>query len=347
MSWEDQGRDELGRFGDGKAPDKPKDTSGGGGMFGLGGLSRRIQAVAYGTVGALPQELRKRSSAQYASGNLARLTEAMTAWVGGTRLSNAEFADRFLGRTADDPVAEKLHDAALDVGLATTHAELREAAEKVADAMKTIGLDSWPRFLADAQDRARDPETVAAVEKSRRPPDPAKDAIRPVYPVETLLGIGAAGIVGGGAAVVRAVGASLLRQVLPKGSSRAGSFAEEATGEAVNAEKALDVSKESLAPTEVTQPSLPANPDDLLVQGWKDTTHPEAAKMGHRTFENPKTGEMIRFDNGRPGKPGFEGQDHYHRLNSNSTGNRDKYLDVNGNPVARGSDPSHILPRGP
>jgi hypothetical protein len=64
-------------------------------------------------------------------------------------------------------------------------------------------------------------------------------------------------------------------------------------------------------------------------------------------FENPRTGEIIRFDKGRPGTPGFEGKDHYHRLNPNRTGRHDEYLDVNGNPVARGSDPSHILPRTP
>ena len=147
MSWEDQGRDERGRFGDGKGSEKPKDTSADGGIFGLGGFSQRIQAVAYGTIGVLPHVLRARAPAQYDAGNLARLTEAMTAWFGGARLSDAAFADRFFGRAADDPVAEKLHRAALDVGLATSHAELREAAEKVADAMKTIGLDNWPRFL--------------------------------------------------------------------------------------------------------------------------------------------------------------------------------------------------------
>jgi len=263
------------------------------------------------------------------------------------QLSNAEFADRFFGRAANDPVAENLHDAALDVGLATSHAELGEAAAKVADAMKAIGLDSWPRFLADAQDRARDPGTIAAIDKSRRPPDPAKDAIRPAYPVETAIGIGAAGIVGGGAAVLRAAGVALLRQVLPKAGSRTGNAAEEPAAGAGNAEKSLHAGKEGFTPTEVKRPSLPANPDDLLAQGWNETSHPGAAKLGHRTFENPKTGEIIRFDKGRPGEPGFEGKDHYHRPNPDKTGKHDEYLDLSGNPVARGSGPSHILPRTP
>ena len=114
------------------------------------------------------------------------------------------------------PVAEMLHGATLDVGLATTHADLREAAEKVANAMQAIGLDRWPRFLADAQERAHDPATVAAIEKSGQPPDLGKDAIRPVYPVEILLGIGAAGVAGGVAAVARAAGGAILQQVLPE-----------------------------------------------------------------------------------------------------------------------------------
>jgi hypothetical protein len=152
---------------------------------------------------------------------------------------------------------------------------------------------------------------------------------------------------GGGAAILRAAGGALLRQLLPRAGSRTGSAAEEPSAGAADAEKSLHAGKEGLMPTEVKRPTLPANPDDLLAQGWRESTHPEAAKMGHRTFENPKTGEMIRFDQGRPGEPGFEGQDHYHRLNPNSIGNRDKYLDLNGNPVARGSNPSHILPGAP
>lgn len=48
-------------------------------------------------------------------------------------------------------------------------------------------------------------------------------------------------------------------------------------------------------------PTLPANPDDLLKRpGWKETTHPEAGKKGHRTFENEKTGEKLRHDKGKP-----------------------------------------------
>ncbi len=61
------------------------------------------------------------------------------------------------GRGADDPVVRNLHGAALDAAMATSHAALGTAAGKVAAAMTTMGLDRWPRFVADAQERARDP----------------------------------------------------------------------------------------------------------------------------------------------------------------------------------------------
>ena len=92
-------------------------------------------------------------------------------------------------------------------------------------------------------------------------------------------------------------------------------------------------------------PSLPANPDDLLKHpDWKETTHPNAGKNGHRTFENAETGEKLRHDQGRPGKPGHEGKDHWHRPNPNSINDNDTYLDGNRNPVGKSSDPSHLYP---
>jgi hypothetical protein len=75
-------------------------------------------------------------------------------------------------------------------------------------------------FVADARERARDPATVAAATRSRQPRDPTPDAIRPVYPLETLLGVGAVGVAGGAVAVARAagraIGGAILKQVLPK-----------------------------------------------------------------------------------------------------------------------------------
>ena len=89
---------------------------------------------------------------------------------------------------------------------------------------------------------------------------------------------------------------------------------------------------------------LPANPNDLLDQLYQETSHPDAAAAGHRTFENPDTGDVLRYDQSDPEEPGYGGQDHYHRSNPASDGKSDKYLDRNGQPVPDGSGPSHLLP---
>ena len=91
-------------------------------------------------------------------------------------------------------------------------------------------------------------------------------------------------------------------------------------------------------------PPLPANPDDLLAQGWEETSHPKAAATGRRTFVKPETGQSIEFDKGRPGEAGWRGQDHYHVLNPHSTGKRDLYLDKAGQSAPDGSKASHIPP---
>ncbi len=139
----------------------------------------------------------------------------MAAWVRGTALSRAAFGSWLFGRSADDPVVRSLYGAALGVVTATSHDDLREASGKLAEAMEAVGIDRWPQFVADAQARARDPATQAAIEKSRQPPDPARDAIRPVYPIETLLGVGAAAAKGA-AAVARALAGTGLRQAVPE-----------------------------------------------------------------------------------------------------------------------------------
>lgn len=87
---------------------------------------------------------------------------------------------------------------------------------------------------------------------------------------------------------------------------------------------------------------LPKDPDDLEDQGYEETSHPDAAKHGHRSFENKDTGDKVRHDEGKPGQPGHEGQDHYHRYNPDSTGKGDQYLDKSGKATPRGSDASHL-----
>lgn len=215
MSWEDQGRQSHMWFGHGTAPSKAKTAAPNPAVTGRSSDDRAV-ALAYGTIAALPASLRGRVEAQYQHGILPRLKETMTAWIKGTRLDQAAFASRFFGREADDPVVRSLHSAALGAATATSHEDFRDAAGKVADAIKAVGVAQWPRFVVDASERARDPITQAAIERSRQPPDPAREPIRPVYPVETAIGIVATGVVGGVGAAARAVGGAILRQVAPE-----------------------------------------------------------------------------------------------------------------------------------
>ncbi|WP_259392312.1 hypothetical protein [Paenibacillus thiaminolyticus] len=94
-----------------------------------------------------------------------------------------------------------------------------------------------------------------------------------------------------------------------------------------------------------TTNNLPKDPKELINNGWKDTTPEGMAKnTSSREYIDPVTGMKVRFDPGKPGANGFEGKDHYHIHNPNSTGKNDYYLDVKGNPVAKGSKASHIIP---
>ncbi len=90
---------------------------------------------------------------------------------------------------------------------------------------------------------------------------------------------------------------------------------------------------------------LPQNPDQLLEDSeWKETTHPKAKEHGHRTFENTKTGEKLRYDAAKPGETGHKGDSHWHRFNPDSTSKFNKFLDANGDPVPEHSEPSHLYP---
>ena len=92
--------------------------------------------------------------------------------------------------------------------------------------------------------------------------------------------------------------------------------------------------------------NFPGTDKDLANHSdWKEKTHPNQRKAGHREFENMKTGEKIRFDKGDPEGQGHEAYDHYHRYNPKSNnGRHDQYLDKNSNPVRRGDDKSHLYP---
>ncbi len=88
----------------------------------------------------------------------------------------------------------------------------------------------------------------------------------------------------------------------------------------------------------------PQNPAELGSE-WEEITSSKNKTGNYREFKNKENeNDIIRFDKGKPGKSGYEGKDHWHRLNPFSKNRHDKYLDDKGNPVEKGSPESHILP---
>jgi hypothetical protein len=139
-----------------------------------GRLTERVQAVILGAVAALPRESRYRAAARLDAKALERLTTAMTAWARGAGTNMASFADRFFGRSADDPIVGKLWAATTMADRARSHADLRVAATDLAGAQKLVGLDRWPRFVAEATERANGAYTyVASLNANAEEPDRA------------------------------------------------------------------------------------------------------------------------------------------------------------------------------
>jgi RHS repeat-associated protein len=89
-------------------------------------------------------------------------------------------------------------------------------------------------------------------------------------------------------------------------------------------------------------PTLPIDPHNN--DNYEDVSHPNAKGKGHHKFRDKRTGEVIEYDEAKPGQPGHKGHDHYHRPNPNRTGKSDWYLDSKGNPVPDSSEPSHLYP---
>lgn len=92
--------------------------------------------------------------------------------------------------------------------------------------------------------------------------------------------------------------------------------------------------------------SLPPTPDKGFLKEWNEFLIEEAAgRTLAREFYHILTKLRVRFDPAKEGASGFEGKDHWHIRNPNTKGKQDRYLDINGNPVRKGADESHIIPK--
>ncbi len=149
-------------------------------MFGPNGLAQRIQAAAFGAIGCLPRAPRAWAAMICHAVNLQRLTTAMTRWVHGAPVNEAPVGRLFLGRDAEDALIRLLRDAAPRVYRAADHAELGDAAIKIAAAILIVGPERWSRFLVELEDGA--PDTTAAQPGSgnaHQPAPPGPETPRP------------------------------------------------------------------------------------------------------------------------------------------------------------------------
>jgi len=113
MRWEDQGRQQHGRFGHGTAPPKDKtNATESDPMFESSTYAPRIQAIAHTAFANMPRKERYRHSITFDKQRLAQLREAMTAWIGARSLTDAAFEDKFVDRFTGNVAIAKLRAAA-------------------------------------------------------------------------------------------------------------------------------------------------------------------------------------------------------------------------------------------
>lgn len=325
-SWVYQGRQGHGWFGNGTAPEDDDDSDSAAGatdLFRPANAGQRVDYVASSLIMHVPRNDRGRWNSAVSDSARANLKTAVAAWYGARAMDRDAFRTQFLDPYASDEVVDRLRGAAKGMVEGRTHDDLAKAGDDLAAAAQTVGVDGWPRFLGNASHQA-----VEAVSRGDVPGVMKVGAMDEPVGMAGLMFLGLLAIIFGGKPnVSQSLPAPsrpiIVQQEAPKD--------DEATPEGGDGENG-------------NQQSWPANPDDLLKQGWIETSDLEAVKAGRRTFSKPETGEEIAFDRARPGQPGFEGRDHYHRVNPNSVGKRDANLDASGNPVPRGSKRSHIVP---
>ncbi len=280
------------------------------------------------------------------------LKALVPVWAGGARLPASPFRETLFGKDFAPRPAEDLQTTVQRLIFARKVAAEQAAGADLAAAVRGIGVAKWQHFLEAAQDRVKvlqmreeylhlkaQFDAAQAAKAAAPPPGPKPDGsgdrITPVYPVETALGIGAAGVAEGAVGAARSVGGAILRQVMPEISPPSVSSGE--TG--------LDI------PPPPTPPSNPvaapqhagkltrgqAFPNRRLPRdpGGKPTPDPEAINRAHtqlgteigskgpypqaREFdENGNHLKDIDFTN--HGRPKLHTNPHQHRYIPNPTG---------------------------
>ena len=91
----------------------------------------------------------------------------MEAWQSTDGLSRSAFRDRFLDRYASDALVDQLRAAARGAEWGQTSGEWGYAGEQLAAAALSIGVDGWPRIVADLPEHAMAAGDADASERPR------------------------------------------------------------------------------------------------------------------------------------------------------------------------------------
>jgi len=181
-------------------------------ISGLNELRERLERLR-------PEEVMARALAEQAERMAARVRDGLSEQPGTAGhdepwLRSGALRDS-VGAQADglQAVIGSSDPAAVPQELGTAHMPARPFLAPVAAGMGEDVARAVGARVAAAL-RGDDTDANETIQQSRQSPDPARDAIRPVYPLETAIGIVATGLAGGVAAAARAAGGALLRQFL-------------------------------------------------------------------------------------------------------------------------------------
>jgi hypothetical protein len=151
MSWDDQGRQGQGWFGHGSASETSTNAQQANiadALFDPTNAADRFDAIAHAAIANLSAADRNRSSASFDARRLVQFRTLMSA------LSERNFPGASSDMSANSDAVDRLRQAAELANKATSQQDLAKASSLVAQAMQTVGLDSWSRFLAGAASNA-------------------------------------------------------------------------------------------------------------------------------------------------------------------------------------------------
>ncbi len=155
-SWVFQGRQYHQWFGHGTAPSNGRERAAPpvGSLFDVLSVKQRIDYVAASLIGHADRKDRRRWESSLSQSGQDQLGTVVAAWYGARSLGRDAFREQLLDAYTSDETVNLLRSAVRSIVDARTHNELGTAGAELASAVKKVGVERWPRYLADAERRA-------------------------------------------------------------------------------------------------------------------------------------------------------------------------------------------------